>query len=41
MSFVEKLRGEKRFSGIEELKAQIGRDVEEARGCSGRSRGVC
>ena len=32
VSFVEKLRGEKRFSGIEELKAQIGRDVEEARG---------
>ena len=31
VSFVEKLRGEKRFSGIEELKAQIGRDVSEAR----------
>ena len=31
VSFVEKLRGEQRFSGIEELKAQIGRDVEEAR----------
>jgi riboflavin kinase/FMN adenylyltransferase len=35
VSFVEKLRGEKRFSGIEELKAQIGRDVEEARGVIG------
>lgn len=35
VSFLEKLRGEKRFSGIEELKAQIGRDVEEARGVIG------
>ena len=35
VSFVEKLRGERRFSGIEELKAQIGRDVEEARGVLG------
>ena len=35
VSFMEKLRGEKRFSGIEELKAQIGRDVEEARGVIG------
>ena len=35
VSFLEKLRGEKRFSGIEELKAQIGRDVEEARGVLG------
>ena len=29
--FVERIRGERRFSGIEELKAQIGRDVGEAR----------
>ena len=35
VSFVQKLRGERRFSGIEELKAQIGRDVEEARGVLG------
>ncbi len=35
VSFLEKLRGEKRFSGIDELKAQIGRDVEEARGVIG------
>ncbi len=35
VSFVEKLRGEKRFAGIEELKAQIGRDVEQARGVLG------
>ena len=31
VGFVERIRGEKRFSGIEELKEQIGRDVEEAR----------
>ena len=30
VSFVERLRPEKRFSGIEELKAQISHDVEEA-----------
>ena len=35
VSFLEKLRGERRFSGMEELKAQIGRDVEEARGVIG------
>ena len=35
VSFLEKLRGEKKFSGIEELKAQIGRDVEAARGVVG------
>ena len=29
--FLERIRGERRFSGVEELKAQIGRDVEEAR----------
>ena len=32
VSFVEKLRGERRFSGVEELKAQISRDTEQARG---------
>lgn len=31
VSFVERIRAEKRFSGIDELKAQIVRDVEEAR----------
>jgi riboflavin kinase/FMN adenylyltransferase len=31
VSFVERLRPEKRFSGIEELKTQISHDVEEAR----------
>ena len=31
VSFEERLRPEKRFSGIEELKEQIARDVEEAR----------
>ncbi len=31
VGFVDRVRGEKRFSGIEELKEQIGRAVEEAR----------
>lgn len=31
VSFVERLRPEQRFSGIEELKAQISHDVEETR----------
>ena len=31
VEFVERIRGEKRFSGIEELKAQISRDVKETR----------
>ncbi len=31
VGFVESLRGEKRFSGLEELKVQISRDVAEAR----------
>jgi riboflavin kinase / FMN adenylyltransferase len=31
VSFVERIREEKRFSGVEELKGQISRDVEEAR----------
>lgn len=29
--FLRRIRGEKRFSGVEELKEQIGRDVETAR----------
>jgi riboflavin kinase/FMN adenylyltransferase len=29
--FIEWIRGERRFGGVEELKEQIGRDVEEAR----------
>jgi riboflavin kinase/FMN adenylyltransferase len=32
VSFVERIREEKKFSGIEELRAQIERDVEAARG---------
>jgi riboflavin kinase / FMN adenylyltransferase len=31
VSFLRRIRGERRFSGVDELKAQIGRDVEEAR----------
>ena len=31
VSFVRRIRQEKRFSGVEELKEQIARDVEEAR----------
>jgi FAD synthase len=31
VSFVRGIRPEKRFSGVEELKEQIARDVEEAR----------
>jgi FAD synthase len=31
VTFEERLRPEKRFSGIGELKEQIARDVEEAR----------
>ena len=31
VSFVWRIRSEKRFSGVDELKAQIARDVEEAR----------
>lgn len=30
VSFLERIREEKRFSGVEELKSQISRDVEEA-----------
>ena len=31
VGFIRRIRGEKKFSGVEELKAQIQRDVEEAR----------
>lgn len=31
VSFLERIREEKRFSGVEELKAQISRDAQEAR----------
>jgi len=33
--FLERIRGERRFGGVEELKEQIGRDVEEARRLTG------
>ncbi len=32
IAFVRRLRGEKRFESVEELVAQMGRDVEQARG---------
>ena len=32
VSFLRRIRGERRFSGVDELTAQIGRDVAEARG---------
>jgi FAD synthase len=31
VSFVQRIRAEKRFSGVDKLKEQIARDVEEAR----------
>jgi riboflavin kinase/FMN adenylyltransferase len=31
VGFVRRIRPEKRFSGVEELRAQIARDVEEVR----------
>ncbi len=31
VAFLRRIRGERRFGGVEELEAQIGRDVEEAR----------
>ena len=34
--FLERIRGERRFSGVDELGEQIGRDVEEARGITQR-----
>ena len=35
VTFVERLRGEERFNSVEELVAQIGRDVEMTRRCLG------
>ena len=35
VEFVEKLRDEKKFSGLEELKAQIARDSERAKAIFG------
>jgi riboflavin kinase/FMN adenylyltransferase len=32
IAFVRRLRGEKRFESVEDLVAQMGRDVEQARG---------
>ena len=32
IAFIARLRGEKRFENVEELVAQMHRDVEEARG---------
>ncbi|MCC6405826.1 MAG: bifunctional riboflavin kinase/FAD synthetase [Planctomycetes bacterium] len=32
VDFVARLRGEQRFAGVDELRAQIGRDIEAARG---------
>lgn len=40
LSFVERIRDERRFSGIEELKAQIARDVEQARRIAEASRTI-
>ena len=31
VEFVKKLRDERKFSGIDEIRAQLGRDVENAR----------
>jgi riboflavin kinase/FMN adenylyltransferase len=31
VEFIQKLRDERKFSGIEEIRAQLGRDVEQAR----------
>ncbi|MEJ7840954.1 MAG: bifunctional riboflavin kinase/FAD synthetase [Rubrobacter sp.] len=37
VGFLERIRGERRFSGVEELKEQIGRDVQETRRITQRS----
>jgi riboflavin kinase/FMN adenylyltransferase len=37
VSFIERLRAEKKFSGIEELKAQIEKDIQIAKGSLGKS----
>lgn len=36
VAFAERIRGEQKFSGIDELKAQIGRDAQRARELLGR-----
>ena len=41
VSFVRRLRGERRFSGIEDLKDQIGRDIEEGRRVLGEAGSGC
>ena len=38
VGFIQRIRGEKKFSGVDELKAQIQRDVEEARLITGNPR---
>ena len=37
IAFIARLRGEKRFEDVDELVAQMGRDVEEARASSAPS----
>jgi riboflavin kinase/FMN adenylyltransferase len=37
VTFVERIRAEKRFEGIEELREQIARDVHEARRVVGKN----
>jgi riboflavin kinase / FMN adenylyltransferase len=37
IAFVERLRGEKRFDSVDELVAQMNRDVEEARAIASRT----
>ena len=35
VKFLARLRGEQKFSGLDELKAQLGRDAEAARAALG------
>jgi riboflavin kinase/FMN adenylyltransferase len=37
VGFLQRIRGERRFSGVEELKEQIRRDVQETRRITQRS----
>jgi len=37
VGFVRRIREEKRFSGVEELRGQISQDVEEARKIMGHT----
>ena len=39
IAFLERLRGERRFESVDELVAQMNRDVDEARDIAGRARG--